>query len=694
MKLVIVESPTKCHTIKKFLGKDYEVMASKGHIRDLATSGKGGLGVDLSNNFKPTYVINKDKNKIVSDLMKAKKEADEVLLATDPDREGEAISWHLADVLNLDIKKTKRLEFHEITKKAVCNAIDNPRTINMDLVSSQETRRIIDRIMGFELSTLLKRKIHSLSAGRVQSVALKLITDKENEVNAFVPQEYYVINSTFDKIVAKLDKYMGNDITITSSEEADCIVNNLIDKDFNINDKKTSIRKSEPKTPFRTSSMQQEAFNRFHFSTKATQNYAQKLFESGLITYIRTEGVGYAEEFIEQGKKFILDNYGEKYLSEDKRYAQLQTKENNTLAHEAIRPTSLENTPSLMKEKLDANLYKLYKLIYERSLSSLMAAKIEEVISIRFESNGYSFKAEEVKLVFDGYSKISLVEKEEKSIKKNIDKLVENSKLKADKIEAEQHFTKGPTRYNEAKLVKMMEDVGIGRPSTYAPTISTLLERNYVKSEKGILYPTEQGILTIDRLSSFFPEFMDTSFTAKMEKDLDDIHIEDGSRERVLNGFYQEFEPLYEKAKSDMPGIELVYTENICPQCGKPLVLRKSQYGTFEACSGFPKCKYVLKQEKEKKEVEYSDQVCPQCGKPLVLRKSKHGEFYACSGFPSCRYIMGQEKEKKEVEYSDKLCPKCNKPLVVKKGKRGKSDFLACSGFPKCKYIESLKKDD
>ncbi len=696
MKLVIVESPTKCHTIKQFLGKDYEVMASKGHIRDLATSGKGGLGVDIPNSFKPTYVINKDKDKVVASLIKAKKEADEVYLATDPDREGEAISWHLADVLSLPIETTKRLEFHEITKKAVTHALENPRTIDMDLVSSQETRRIIDRIMGFELSTLLKRKIHSLSAGRVQSVTLKLITDKENEVNAFVPQEYYTIHGTFNGIEAKLDSYMKSEITIKTKEEADKIVNTLTNQEFIVSSKKKSLRKIEPKSPFRTSSLQQEAFNRFHFSTKVTQSLAQKLFELGLITYIRTEGVGYAEEFIEQGKKFVLDSYGAKYMASAKKYEQLQTKDNSALAHEAIRPTSLSNKPSVVKENLNANEYKLYKLIYEHSLASLMAPKQEEIVTVYFDALGYSFKAESVNVVFDGYLKATLIEKEEKEVKKNLDIFAENAKFIAENLTAEQHFTKGPTRYNEAKLVKMMEDLGIGRPSTYAPTISILLEREYIKSDKGILYPTEQGKLTIERLSSYFPEFMDTSFTAKMEKDLDEIHVKDGSREKVLNDFYQEFEPLYQKAKDEMPGLELVYSNNICPQCGKPLVFRKSQYGTFEACSGFPKCKYVLKQEKEEKELEFSDKTCPQCGKPLVKRNSKRGSFYACSGFPTCRYIEGQEKEKKELVYSDKHCPKCNSLLVIRKGKKGKSDFLACSSFPKCKYIEAIeaKKED
>ncbi len=687
MKLIIVESPTKCSTIKKYLGKDYEVIASMGHIRDLSTTGKGGLGVDIDNNFTPTYVVNKDKKKVVSDLIKAKNKASEVFLATDPDREGEAISWHLASVLDLDVDSTKRLEFHEITKKAILKAMDNPRTIDMDLVSSQETRRIIDRIMGFELSSLLKRKIHSLSAGRVQSVALKLITDREKEVQSFVPSEYYVICGEFNNMESKLDSYNGRDITISSYESAIEIVKNLENKEFTISNKKISTRFGEPKLPFKTSTLQQEAFNRFHFSTKVTQSISQKLFELGLITYIRTDGIGYAEEFIEHGKDYILNNFGSEYMASASKYKNLQVKDDTKLAHEAIRTTSLDNTPESMKGKLDSSAFKLYKLIYERSLSSLMAPKKEEVVSLKFECLGYSFSYEEVELLFDGFLKVTSSEKETKS-NKNAKKYNIGDKIVPSKIFEEKHLTKGPVRYNEARLVKMMEDVGIGRPSTYASTIATLYDRDYIISESGLLKPTEQGILTIDRLASYFPEFMDTSFTANMEKELDDVTSGNGSRNKILNEFYNAFSPMYEKARKEMPGIEIVFTDNVCPKCGKPLVKRKSKFGTFEACSGFPSCKYVLKEETE---IEDTGKICPKCGKPLVKRKSKRGEFYACSGFPSCKFIEGQDEVKK-VELSDKVCPKCGKPLAIKSGKRGKSDFLACTGFPSCKYTESLQK--
>ena len=563
----------------------------------------------------------------------------------------------------------------------------------MDLVSSQETRRIIDRIMGFELSTLLKKKIHSLSAGRVQSVALKLITDREKEVQTFVPCEYYVIYGIFDEMKAKLDYYNDREITIKSKEEALAILENLKEKEFIVLDKNVHIRTIEPKQPFKTSSLQQEAFNRYHFSTKTTQNYAQKLFELGLITYIRTDGIGYAEEFIEHGKKYVETNFGEKYLASASKYKTLQVKDDTKLAHEAIRPTSLESTPESVKTSLDNGSYKLYKLIYERSLASLMAPKKEEVVVLKFESSGYVFRYEEAELIFDGFLKVTLIEKEEEVKRYNAKKYNINDKIVPSLLEEEQHFTKGPVRYNEARLVKMMEDVGIGRPSTYASTIATLYEREYIVSEKGILKPTEQGVLTIDRLASYFPEFMDTSFTASMEKELDEVTLGNGSRLKILQEFYDKFEPMYLKAKKDMPGLEIVYTDNICPKCGKKLVLRKSKFGTFEACSGFPTCKYVLKEEKEEPILEESGKVCPNCGKPLVKRKSKRGEFYACSGFPTCKYIEGQEKKKNET-ITDKLCPKCGKPLALKKGRKGKSDFLACTGFPICKHIEPIDKKE
>ena len=694
MKLVIVESPTKCQTIQKYLGEDYKVMASLGHIRDLSTSGKGGLGVDVTNNFKPTYVNSKDKLKIIKELIKEKNNATEVLLATDPDREGEAISWHLAEVLNLSIENTKRLEFHEITKPAILKSLNNPRTIDMSLVESQETRRIIDRIMGFEMSTLLKRKIGSLSAGRVQSVTLKLISEREKEISKFVPEEYWTIQGVFnDNIEAKLDSIDGHPVgNIKFEEDADEILND-IPSIFTVSEITARNRRIESKAPFTTSTLQQEAFIKHKYSTKKTASIAQKLYEGidigsqtiGLITYMRTDSVRLSPEFVVKANQYILDKYGEKYLGKE------NTKQSKGLvqdAHEAIRPTSLELEPKSIKQYLTTEQYNLYKLIYNRAIASLMSPRLDEVTTVKFQGKNYIFKTDGVRMLFDGFTKIYGVEEETKKILPSFEK---SQEVVATEINKQQHFTQGPSRYTEAKLVKTMEELGIGRPSTYASTISTLYDRKYIIQEKGSIFATEQGIETSDKLSEFFAPFMDTAYTAKMEQSLDEIVEGSDSRLGLLNEFYNQFEPLYEIALKDMKKTEPKKTGEKCPKCGNDLVYKKSKFGEFIACSSFPTCNYV--KPKEEKQVEIlENQVCPKCGKSLVKRKSKKGEFYACSGFPKCKFILGNEDNQVEELYSDKKCPKCNKLLLIKKGRNGHGDFLACSGFPKCRYIESIKK--
>lgn len=688
MKLIIVESPTKCETIKKYLGNEYTVVASYGHIRDLSTTGKGGLGVAIEQDFKPTYVINKDKVKVVNSLKKQAKAAEEIFLATDPDREGEAISWHLADVLKLDAHTTKRLEFHEITKTAILRAIEQPRTIDLDLVASQETRRIIDRIMGFKLSTLMKRKIGSVSAGRVQSVTLKLITDREKEIAAFVPEEYWTIQGTFDGAYkASLESYQGTKVAIASEKEADEILKSLSDT-FTVSDVSRHNRYTDSQVPFRTSVLQQVAYTSCKFSTRQTQTYAQKLFEMGLITYIRTDGTGLAKEFIEHGRNYIYQKFGAEYLASKEKLRSLENKDRSMMAHEAIRPTSLDNTPELVKANyhLERNLLALYRLIYQRSLAALMAPKKEEVTSVKFLNNGYVFSYTGSVLLFDGYSKVYRAEEEDADLK--VASYAVGDTVTDAELTKEQHFTKGPMRYNEAKVVKSMEELGIGRPSTYASTIATLYARDYIKNEKGSLYPTEQGIVTVENLSKFFEPFMETNYTAKMESELDEVKVEDGTRSKILNEFYDEFETLFEKAQKDMEKEKPKLSGGTCPECGKPLVFRKSKFGQFEACSGYPHCTYVKREEKAPP--VYSDKTCPNCGKPLVLRKSKKGEFFACSGFPHCRYIEGQKTEASAD--TGLSCPRCGKPLVLKKGKPGHSDFYACSGFPKCRYLRSVKE--
>ena len=696
MKLVIVESPTKCSTIQKYLGNEYKVMASLGHIRDLSTSGKGGLGVDISNNFKPTYVNSKDKLKVIKELIKEKNNATEVLLATDPDREGEAISWHLAEILNLPIEETKRLEFHEITKPAILKALSEPRTIDMSLVESQETRRIIDRIMGFEMSTLLKRKIGSLSAGRVQSVTLKLISEREKEIQKFVPEEYWTIQGVFgENLEAKLESVDGQAVSSFKFEEDADEVLNDVPSIFTISDITTRNRRIESKAPFTTSTLQQEAFVKHKYSTKKTSSIAQKLYEGieidgqpiGLITYMRTDSVRLSPEFVNKAKTYIADKYGDEYLGKE------NTKQGKGLvqdAHEAIRPTSLNLEPKAIKQYLTTEQYNVYKLIFNRAVASLMSPRLDEVTTVKISGKGYVFKTDGVRMLFDGFTKIYGVEEESK---KNLPLLEKGSALEVKEITKEQHYTQGPNRYTEARLVKTMEELGIGRPSTYASTISTLYDRKYISQEKGSIYATEQGIETSDRLSEFFEPFMDTAYTAKMEQSLDEIVEGNDSRLGLLNDFYNQFEPLYEIALKEMKKTEPKKTGETCPKCGCDLVYKKSKFGEFVACSNFPDCNYV--KPKEEKPVEVlENQTCPKCGSTLVKRKSKKGEFYACSGFPKCKYILGNEENENKVEevYSDKKCPKCNKPLLIKKGRNGHGDFLACSGFPKCRYIESIKK--
>lgn len=688
MKLVIVESPTKCQTIKKYLGSDYNVVASCGHIRDLSTSGKGGLGVDIENSFTPKYVNSKDKAKIISGLIKDAKASDEVILATDPDREGEAISWHLAEVLGLDIKTTKRLEFHEITKPAIIKSLSNPRTIDMSLVKSQETRRIIDRIMGFKLSTLLKRKIGSVSAGRVQSVALKAITDREKEILDFQKKEYWTIQGIFGSIEAKLEKG-----SIETEEEADKILS-MLPKQFVISDVLVRQRRTESKAPFTTSTLQQEAFNKYKYSTKKTSSIAQKLYEGiqigeeaiGLITYMRTDSVRLSPEFIDRAYSYIENNYGKEYLGH------AYSRESKGIvqdAHEAIRPTTLDLTPKSIKQYLSLEQYNIYSLIYKRALASLMAPKLDEVTTVKIMGNNYVFKGEGIVSKFDGYSKLYEVEDAKKDAKA-LPIVHKGDILEAKEITKEQHFTQPPARFTEAKLVKMMEEVGIGRPSTYASTIATLYERKYISQSKGIISPTEQGIETVNKLVEFFPPFMDTTYTANMELQLDEIVEGNNSRLNLLNNFYNQFEKLYVEACENMDKAQPKETGENCPTCGKPLVIKKSKFGEFIACSGYPDCTYV--KPKEQKVIEFSEEICPKCGKPLVKRHSKKGDFFACSGYPVCKYIKGQEeKEEKAVTVTDKICPKCGSHLLLRSGKNGKSDFLACSSFPKCRHIEAIK---
>ena len=696
MKLVIVESPTKCETIKRYLGDDYVVKASYGHICDLATRGKGGLGIDVENNFAPAYIINKDKKKVVYDLQKLAKESEEVILATDPDREGEAIAWHLAKVLDLDIATNKRLEFHEITRDSIGEAMKHPRTIDLALVSSQETRRMLDRIIGFKLSALLNKKIHSKSAGRVQSATLKLAADQEVKIESFVPEEYYKINCVIllnnkeHELTFVCDKDGKKDIL--TKEHAEAILKLLKDKAVVTNVERT-VKTIDSKEPFTTSTLQQEAFSRLKFKTDKTQRVAQSLYEGinvngehmGLITYMRTDSTRLAPIFIERAKKFILDHFGKEYLGSPKKVKAGELAQD---AHEAIRPTANHQTPESVRQYLTPDQYNLYKLIYNRTIASLLKGKKEEILTITLDVNGVKFKTDFTRTLFQGYEIIYKEEDDKKHYKELPDVNVgDNFSIVNSSIE--QKFTTPPSRYSEAKIVKLMEEVGIGRPSTYASTISTLKKRKYVVEEKGILTVTDQGKKTAHVLDKYFPEIVDAKYTAEMETKLDSISEGGESSLSIISDFYYDFINKIDNAYKIMYADEAEPTGEVCPKCGAPLVYKEGKNGRFIGCSNYPTCNYV---KKEKKEVVYVGRNCPICGKPLVERAYSKGKtFVACSGYPTCNYIEKAPKpETQESEYVKK-CPDCETGYLVKK--RGKYGyFLGCTNYPKCNHMEKIIK--
>ncbi|MCQ2742641.1 MAG: type I DNA topoisomerase [Bacilli bacterium] len=705
MKLVIVESPKKCETIRGYLGKDYEVMASKGHICDLSTRGKGGLGIDIENGFKPSWIIDSDKYETVNKLKAAAKKADEVILATDPDREGEAISWHLADVLGLDMKTTKRLEFHEITKPAILEAMEHPRTIDMNLVEAQNARRMYDRIIGFNLSSLLNKKIGSPSAGRVQSATLRMIVDNDDERKAFKPEPYWVIELTLNiggkKAVATLSKVDGKAMTRVKTEEKAKEILDRIGDSLTVVSVKKSKKNIEPKLPFTTSTMQQEAFAKFHFSTSKTQSIAQRLYEGkdingehvGLITYMRTDSPRISPNFFyKHAVPFITETYGEEYLG------RMRSGKKSALAqdaHECIRPTGTHRTPEVVAKSPDvsAEEAKLYRLIYDRAMASVMAAKVVDVTTAVLEKNGIEFKVEGNKTIFDGYERIyGEFDEDETRI---VPEMKEGEEASISKKKSEGKTTEPPSAYSEAKVVKLMEEKGIGRPSTYASTIKTLIDRKYVSSTGGILSPSESGIKTTKALKTYFPEIVSDAYTAQMEVTLDQIEKGEAVFLSTMQSFYTPFIARFKEVTATMPKDEDERTGDICPECGSPMVVKKGRFGQFIACSNYPTCKYVLREEKAAP--KETGEACPECGKPLVERKDKKGRpFVACSGYPRCRYIKGNEERKKPTFNPDdyvKECPRCKTGhIVVKHGKKGKSDFYGCTNFPKCRYIEAIKK--
>ena len=673
--LVIVESPTKVKSISKYLGNNYIVSSSKGHIRDLSTKGKYGLGVDIENHFKPDYKTIKGKKSVINELKRETKQADKVYLATDHDREGEAIAWHLYDCLDLKDKPYSRVTFNEITKNAILEAMKHEGKIDQDLVNSQETRRILDRIIGFRLSKLIQSKTDGSSAGRVQSVALKLIVDREREIKAFNPEEYWTVQADFQDFQADLFAQNHKKIEIKTENEANEILNKLT-KAFEIEsvDKKQKNKQSKP--PFTTSTLQQTASNKLRFSSRKTMSVAQKLYEGidlahetvGLITYMRTDSIRLSNEFIAETYKFIENKYGKEYTGPVK----ISKKTENVQdAHEAIRPTSIERTPESVKPYLTDDEFKLYRLIYYRALASIMAPAKVEGTTVILNNNDYNFKATGQVIIFDGYLKIYKDYEDTKdAILPPFDEY--NSKIIVSKdITKEQHFTEPPARYTEAKLIKEMDELGIGRPSTYATIIDNIKNRGYVNLVDRKFVPTDIGFEVTDKLQECFSHLINVKYTANMETDLDKIAEGKEVWYKVLEDFYKEFEPAVKEAFDKLPKKEAEKTGEMCPECGHPLVIRKGKYGSFVACSNFPECKYI-KQEKKEEQIICD---CPNCDGKIIEKKTRKGKtFYGCNNYPKCKTAYWDKP-------TGEKCPNCNEMLVEKK------NIIKCS---KCDYTKDL----
>ncbi len=671
MKLVIVESPSKSKTIEKYLGKDYKVVSSLGHIRDLSTSGKYGFGIDLENHYKPDYVIIKGKKKLVNELKKEVKSADCVYLATDPDREGEAISWHLYDTLGLNDNMYRRIVFNEITKNVILDSFQHARMIDDNLVKSQETRRMLDRIIGFRLSKLMQSKTGGKSAGRVQSVALKLIVDREREILAFVPEDYYEIEAVFADFKAKLDSYKEDKLEIKTEEEAIAILNKLSSK-FIIENIKKEDKARKAKPPYITSTLQQEASSKLNFTSKKTMMLAQKLYEGitlkdetvGLITYMRTDSIRLSDDFVKSTYGFIRDNYGDDYVG----YVKTSKKKDNVQdAHEAIRPTSINRRPDDVREYLTSDEFKLYKLIYNRALASLMKDAVMEVTSIILDNNDYKFKVTGSIVKFDGYLKVYDDNEDDGELLPDFGKY--NGSVVSEEINYSAHTTKPPARYTESQLIKKMETLGIGRPSTYATTIGILLERGYVKVIDKKFNPTEIGIETTDKLQEFFKDIINVDYTRDMEEDLDKIAEGKLYWENLLDRFYKDFEPKVENAFTSMEKSKPEETGELCPNCNSPLVIKRSKYGKFVACSNYPECKYIKNDKVNPIEI----MPCPKCGGKIVEKKTKKGKiFYGCNNYPKCKLATWDKP-------TGELCPKCGGILLENK------DNIKCM---ECDYLK------
>lgn len=677
--LVIVESPSKAKTIGKYLGSRYNVIASVGHVRDLP---KSKLGIDIDDNFEPQYISIRGKGDLIKSLKKEASKASKVYLATDPDREGEAISWHLAFLLDLDPEEACRIEFNEITKDTIKEAIKHPRKINMGLVDAQQARRVLDRLVGYQISPLLWRKVRKgLSAGRVQSAALKIICDREREIEKFEPKEFWNITAEFKKgkkFQAKLTEANGKKIIVENKAQNDNIINELNSGEFVVSDVKEKIRMQKPYPPFTTSSLQQDAGNKLNFNAKKTMMIAQQLYEgvdvkgrgtTGLITYLRTDSVRVSDAAKQAAKDLIVSKFGAEYSANN---VFSNKKKDIQDAHEAIRPAIIELEPELIKDSLTADQFKLYKLIWNRFMASQMSQSKSNSMQVNIANGIYGFKANGSELLFDGFRRLYNTADDEGA--KLLPSLEKDEKLKAESLKGEQSFTQPPARYTEASLVKELEDKDIGRPSTYAPIVSTLTERKYVGREKKALKPTELGFLVNDLMEEYFKDIVDAGFTANMENRLDDVEVGSQKWKDLISEFYGPFKKELDVADSAIEKIvvEDVPTGELCELCGKPMVIKAGRFGDFIACSGYPECKNT------KPIIKTIGVKCPNCGKDIVARKSKRGRlFYGCSGYPECKTVFWNKP-------TDKRCPECNSILLEKKTKN--KNFV-CSN-EKCGYTE------
>ena len=691
-KLVIVESPAKAKNIKGYLGRGYEVVASMGHVRDLPAA---RLSVDIENDFAPKYEVIKGKEDFVQKLKKKASDAEYVYLATDPDREGEAISWHLATLLDLDLNDKNRVTFNEITKRGVTKGMASPRSIDIDLVDAQQARRILDRLIGYKLSPFISHKIRrGLSAGRVQSVALRLIVDREEEIRAFVPQEYWSIDAKFTNppskktFAAAIYSKNGKKLKITNKEQSDAILADLENAEYTVDSVKKGSRKKSPTPPFITSTLQQEASRRLSFQARRTMKAAQELYEGvdvadmgtvGLITYMRTDSLRISEDARAAGNQYIRETYGEKYLPKTPRY--FKSRGNAQDGHEAIRPSMPNVTPEMVKGSLTNDQYKIYKLIWERFIASLMESCLQETIKVEIAAGDYIFTASGYTVKFDGFTVLYEELKDDASDDSSapLPELKEGDKLKLKSILGNQHFTQPPARYTEASLTKALEENGVGRPSTYVTITSTILSREYIKREGKQFVPTELGEAVTNLLKDKIPNIVDVNYTSKMETDLDKIDEGNEDYINMIRLYYTDFEKPLEQAKKEMQGVKIKLkeeeTDEVCEKCGRKMVIKVGRFGKFLACPGYPECKNT------KPLVFKTKAKCPECGGEVIEKKTKKGtSFYGCSNYPNCNFMTWDMP-------SDEVCPKCGKSLFKRKG-----NVLYCPNKEGCGFTKSAAR--